>query len=71
MVYYTAFPDGRHVFDEIVVEGNTVVTRGTWQGTHGGALFGIAPTGNAVSINVMHLDRFTNGQLVEHWGGRT
>ncbi|MEA2642722.1 MAG: hypothetical protein QOF51_4116 [Chloroflexota bacterium] len=68
MLFYTAFPDGHHAFDEVVVEGHTVVTRGVWQGTHGGDFLGIAPTGKPVTIGVLHLDRVIDGQIVEHWG---
>lgn len=63
-----AFPDGRHEFDRVLVNGDTVVTIGHYRGTHQGELMGIAPTHKQLSLAVMHLDRVANGKIVEHWG---
>ena len=35
---FAAFPDGRHVLEEVIAEGDKVVTRGTFSGTHKGEL---------------------------------
>jgi predicted ester cyclase len=40
-----AFPDFHNRIEELVAEGNEVVARLTFTGTHHGALFGIGPTG--------------------------
>ena len=66
--FLSAFPDGRHVFDYVVVEGENVVTIGTYQGTHKGEMQGIAPTNKPLKLSVMHLDRVVNGKIVEHIG---
>jgi predicted ester cyclase len=66
--FLRAFPDGRHEFERIIVSGDTVVTIGYYQGTHRGELMGIAPTQKPLKLAVMHLDRVTNGKLVEHLG---
>lgn len=63
-----AFPDGYHVFEEVIVEADKVVTRGVFRGTHGGALMGIAPSGKTVEFSVIHIDRVQNGKIIEHWG---
>ena len=65
---FTAFPDGRHVLAEVIAEGEKVVTRGTFSGTHQGELMGIPPTGKQVNFSVVHIDRVVNGKIVEHWG---
>ena len=65
---FAAFPDGCHVLDEVIAEGDRVVTRGIFQGTHQGELMGIAPTGKQVTFSVIHIDRLENGKIVEHWG---
>ena len=65
---FTAFPDGHHILDEVVAEGDKVVTRGIFQGTHQGELMGIAPTGKQVAFSVIHIDRLEKNQIVEHWG---
>ncbi|MGD8896899.1 MAG: ester cyclase [Acidobacteriota bacterium] len=66
--FLAAFPDGRHTFEHIVVEGGNVVTVGRYRGTHEGELMGVAPTHREIDLTVMHLDRVQNGQIVEHRG---
>jgi predicted ester cyclase len=45
MIFYSAFVDGKHQFDEIIVEGNKVVTCGTFTAKHLGEFQGLPPTG--------------------------
>lgn len=68
MMMFTAFPDGRHVLEEVIAEGDKVVTRGIFSGTHQGGLMGIPPTGKQVKFSVVHVDRVVDGKIVEHWG---
>jgi predicted ester cyclase len=68
MMMFTAFPDGRHVWEEVIAEGDKVVTRGTFSGTHQGELMGISPTGRQVRFSVVHIDRIEDCKIVEHWG---
>lgn len=68
MMMFKAFPDGCHSLDEVIAEGDKVVTRGTFSGTHQGELMGIPPTGKRVSFAVIHIDRVVDGKIVEHWG---
>lgn len=65
---FAAFPDGCHVLEEVIAEGDRVVTRGTFRGTHQGELMGIPPTEKQVSFSVIHIDRVADGKVVEHWG---
>jgi hypothetical protein len=51
-----------------VAEGETVVIRYTFAGTHLGALRGIAATGQPVAVAGMVLLRFTEGKVVEQRG---
>jgi ketosteroid isomerase-like protein len=44
-----AFPDFRNRVEELVAEGDKVVARLTYTGTHRGELFGIRPTGRSVT----------------------
>ncbi len=68
LMFLSAFPDGHHVFEHVVAEGDNVMTLGTYEGTHKGELQGIAPTSRQVKFPVMHLDRVVDGKLVEHRG---
>jgi len=63
-----AFPDFKATIDDIIAEGDKVVTRSTWSGTHKGEFMGIAPTGKSVSFGVIDIVRFAGGKFVEHWG---
>jgi predicted ester cyclase len=68
MAFRSAFPDGIHQFEDVIAEGDQVVTRGTFSGTHLGELQGIPPTGKQITIAFFHIDRIVDGKLVEHWG---
>ena len=62
-----AFPDAHDQVEAQIAEGDTVVTRWSFRGTHQGELFGIAPTGKAVTMSGIFIDRIAAGQVVEHW----
>lgn len=63
--FYAAFPDLRHSIEEQVAEGDTVVNRLLVRGTHRGDFQGMPPTGKAVEIAAITIQRFENGQIVE------
>jgi predicted ester cyclase len=50
-----------------VAEGDKVVTRKVFTGTHTGPFGGIEPTGRAVEIHVIDIVRVADGRIVEHW----
>jgi predicted ester cyclase len=66
--FLSAFPDGRHEFDHVVVQGDYVVTVGHYRGTHEGELMGVPATHESIELAVMHLDRLRDGKIVEHVG---
>jgi predicted ester cyclase len=68
MSFYLAFSQGKHVFDEVVVSGDRVVTCGTFTARHLGEFQGLPPTGKQISLSIMHIDRVADGKIVEHWG---
>ncbi len=68
MSFYSAFSQGQHKFDQVVVTDSRVVTCGTFIATHSGEFQGLPPTGKQISLSIMHLDRVENGKIVEHWG---
>jgi steroid delta-isomerase-like uncharacterized protein len=63
--FRTAFPDGRMVIEDIIAEGNRVVTWAYFTGTHRGPLEGIPPTGRRVKVKDADLFRVENGRVVE------
>ena len=65
--FISAFPDSYVTIDDMIAEGDRVATKKTFKGTHTGALNGIPPTGNHVSIQYVDIMRVRKGQIVEHW----
>ena len=59
----TAFPDIHWVVEEMVAEGDTVVTRFTWTGTHQGAFLGVPATGKNVSVKGVVIDQLADGKM--------
>lgn len=60
-----AFPDMRWVLQEQVAEGETVVTRSEWTGTHRGPFLRVPATGRAVRVWGIVIDRLVGGKLKE------
>lgn len=65
--FRAAFPDFHAVIHDQIAEGDKVVTRKVFHGTHRGELMGIPPTGREVQIEVIDIVRIEDGQIVEHW----
>ncbi len=66
-VFLNAFPDGVATVEDVVADGNKVVSRITFRATHTGDLMGIPPTGKSVTVSEMTIDRFADGKIVESW----
>jgi predicted ester cyclase len=62
-----AFPDCRFTIDDMIAEGDQVVTKKTFTGTHTADLNGIPPTGKRVTLQFVDIMRVRDGQIVEHW----
>ena len=63
--YHAGFPDFRVTIDEMIAEGDSVVSRWTVRGTHQGELLGNAPTGNQVTFSGYLFDRISGGKIEE------
>ena len=59
-------PDLRTNVDDMIAEGDQVVTRWTGTGTHQGEMMGVAPTGNTIVVSGIGIHRIANGKVVEH-----
>ena len=66
-MYFTAFPDTHLFIEDIIAEGDNVVVRQTFQGTHKGDLMGIPPTGKQATATGISILRWANGKAVEQW----
>jgi steroid delta-isomerase-like uncharacterized protein len=65
--YHAGLPDFRVTIDDMIAEGDSVVTRWTVRGTHQGELMGSAPTGNQVTFTGYLFDRIAGGKIEEEW----
>jgi steroid delta-isomerase-like uncharacterized protein len=63
-----AFPDFRETVEEVIVEGDKVVTRFTASGTQLGALNGITATGKRMQMSEIGIFRLSRGRIAEKWG---
>ncbi len=66
-VFLTAFPGGKLTIEDLIVDGDKIVSRITYRGTHAGDMMGIPPTGKPVTVSAMIIDQFSNGKIVESW----
>ena len=64
---WRAFPDHHETVDDMIAEGDKVVTRGRWTGTHQGEFQGIAATGKRVTLKVITIYRIVGARIVEVW----
>jgi len=62
-----AFPDISFTVEDMIAEGDKVVTRWTMNATHKGQFGGIPPTGKRVSIIGVDISRIVAGKIVESW----
>lgn len=66
-MYHNAFPDIQVTIDDLIAEGDKIVVRQTFRGTHQGPMGSIAPTGKHVTFSGMFIFRVENDQFVEEW----
>ena len=64
----TAFPDLNFTVEDMIAEGDKVVTRYTTRGTQQGAFGGLPPTGKQVAVPGIVIARIAGGKIVEQWG---
>lgn len=66
-VVMQAFPDLHYTVEDMVAEGDQVVTRLTLSGTQQGAFMGIPATGTHATVSDIEIFRITGGKAVETW----
>src|SRR5215212_8826801 len=65
--FRSAFPDRQSTVEDQIAEGEKVVTRYTFSGTHQGELMAIPPTGKRVEMTGIYMSRISGRKLVEEW----
>ena|SRR5437899_2971856 len=69
-MFRSAFPDLHYTIEDQIAEGDKVVTRNIWRGTHQGAFLGLPPTGKQVTVTGIDITRWAGGKAVEHWANQ-
>ena len=63
----SAFPDFKYSLEDEVAEGDTVVHRLTGRGTMQGEFLGMPATGKQAAWQEIHIGRFEDGKIADHW----
>jgi len=66
-VLLSAFTGSTTTVEDMIAEGDKVVSRLTFRGAHTGDMMGIPPTGKSVAISEIIIDRLADGKIVESW----
>lgn len=62
-----SFPDLRFNIEQMIVDGDRVVSQLVMEGTHQGAWMGILPTGKRLQIRMITIHRIANSKIAEDW----
>ena len=65
--YRAAFPDLHTTLEDVLVDGDRVVVRGTDRGTQRGGFMGIPASGREVTTTWIEIFRMENGKAAEGW----
>jgi len=64
---HSGFPGFQSTIEDLFAEGDKVVLRFTFHGTHQGEFMGIGPTGKQVTMAGIDIFRIADGKIVELW----
>ncbi len=62
-----AFPDLKSDEEDLISDGDKIVVRSTFRGTHKGEFMGVAASGREVTFTGTFIDRLTGGKIDEQW----
>jgi predicted ester cyclase len=62
-----AFPDLRYTIEDTIESGDKLVHRLTGRGTMKADFMGMRSTGKPATWTEIHIGKFANGRLTEHW----
>jgi steroid delta-isomerase-like uncharacterized protein len=68
MMFRGAFPDLHYTLEDEVADGDRVAQRFTAHGTMRGDFQGMPASGKEATWSEIHIIRFADGKVVEHWG---
>jgi steroid delta-isomerase-like uncharacterized protein len=66
-MFRSAFPDYKDTIDDLITEGDKIVVRWTFRGTHKGAFQDIPPTNKLVTTNGISIFYVSAGKITDDW----
>jgi predicted ester cyclase len=66
-MYLSAFQDTHVTIEELIAEGDKVMSRVSWTATHTGDLGELPATGKTGTVAVLTVFRLVNGKIAEEW----
>jgi steroid delta-isomerase-like uncharacterized protein len=66
-MFLSALPDLHFTIEDLIAEGDRVVTRYTARATQQGALLGIPPTNRQFVLSIVEIYRLVDGKIAEQW----
>ena len=61
------FPDIHITIEDLIAEGDKVVSRIRFTGTHTGEFLGIPPSGKQATVEGIGISRILDGKAIEYW----
>lgn len=61
------FPLYELIEEDLIAEGDQVMLKAKWRGTHSGAFMGIPASGQNVDVPVALIYRIADGKIAAHW----
>src|SRR5262245_3077909 len=65
--WLAGFPDYRFELLDLIAEGDRVVARMPFSGTHTGPVLDLDPTGRSVTVSEIVIFRIADGKIAEAW----
>jgi predicted ester cyclase len=65
--FHAAYPAAHYTIEDLLADGDKVMTRWTVHATHQGDLMGIAATGKRVTVTGITIDQIVDGQVIKSW----
>lgn len=66
--FYAAFPDLRHVIEEVIAEGDRATVSFRLQGTHTGSFMGQPPSDRPIDVACLALMNISSGKVISLHG---
>ena len=66
-MYLSALHDTQLTIEELIAEGDKVMSRVSMKCTHKGELDGVPATGKAITVNAFTVFRLVDGKIAEEW----